>query len=47
MPPGPGNGIGVTGADRALQGAGLPAEAGDMGTLGHGNSRHDGLLSSA
>jgi hypothetical protein len=43
----PGEGVGVAGPHGALQGAGLPAEAVEVGTLWHVQGRHDGLLSSA
>ena len=39
--------VGVAGPNGPLQGTGLPAEAVDVGTVGHAQGRHDGLLSSA
>jgi hypothetical protein len=43
----PRGGVGVAGPNGPLQGTGLPAEAVEVGTLGHIQGRHKGLLSSA
>ena len=43
----PREGVGVAGPDGPLQGTGLPAEAVEVGTVGHVQGRHNGLLSSA
>ncbi|WP_173163865.1 hypothetical protein [Phytohabitans suffuscus] len=43
----PGGGVRVAGPRGALQGTGLPAEAVQVGTLGHVQGRHGGLLSCA
>jgi hypothetical protein len=39
--------VGVAGPNGALQGTGLPPEAVEVGTVGHVQGRHSGLLSSA
>jgi hypothetical protein len=38
---------GVAGPEGSLEGTGLPTEAVKVGTVGHGQGRHDDLLSSA